>query len=214
MNYSWRAFKSVHRKALKKGLRNFDGPGNPEPIGNDQIALPYIIRGFLTNNECDRILAFRDRLAEEEGLVYHEGESHSAIRHSTVQWIFPNSTTAWIFDHIERAITIANRHYRFDLFGFFQGAQIGTYEIGGHYDWHPDFGTGNSSTRKLSLSVLLSDPAGYEGGQLEFRDIRGECPKERGTAIVFPSFLVHRVAPVTSGSRVSLVSWISGPPLR
>ena len=214
MEYSWRAFKSVSKKDLKRGLRNLGGPGAPELVRNDQTALPYVIRGFLSTTQCEKILAFRDQLEQEEGRVSEKGNSNAGIRQSSIQWIFPNRRTDWIFDHIERAIMQANQHYRFDLLGFFQGAQIGTYPTGGHYDWHPDMGTGNTATRKLSLSVLLSDPADYEGGELEFRDLDGELPRERGTAIVFPSFLIHRVAPVRSGTRVSLVSWISGPPLR
>ena len=214
MEYSWRVFKSVTKKELKKGLTIPNPGGSPEPRHNDQVALPYFLRGFLSHEECNRILAFRDLLNTEDGKIYQDGQGHAGIRKSTIQWLFPNHKTDWIFDHIERAITLANKTYGFDLFGFFQGAQIGTYETDGHYDWHPDLGSGNTSTRKLSLSVLLSDPAEYQGGDLEFRDLRGECPRERGTAIVFPSYLVHRVAPVTSGTRVSLVSWISGPPLR
>ena len=214
MEYAWRAFKNVPRKTLKKGIRNLDGAGQPILVGNDHVALPFFIPAFLSATECTRILKFRDELAAEEGKIFDSGEKASEIRESRVRWIFPNRRTDWVFDHLERAINIANRHYRFELYGFFQGAQIGTYPTGGHYDWHPDMGTGNTSTRKLSISVLISDPSEYDGGDLEYRDLRGECPKERGTAIVFPSFLIHRVAPVTRGTRVSLVSWISGPPFR
>lgn len=214
MHYSWRAFKSASRKDLKKGLGHVPPGANPEPKQNDQIALPYIVPGFLTDRECDKILDFRDQLVAEDGKIYDDGVDESDIRKSSIQWLFPNKKTDWIFDHIERAIMLANKKYQFELLGFFQGAQIGTYNTDGHYDWHPDLGTGNSSTRKLSLSVLLSNPDDYEGGDLEFRDLRGDIPRERGTAIVFPSYLIHRVAPVTSGCRVSLVSWIGGPPLR
>jgi PKHD-type hydroxylase len=72
--------------------------------------------------------------------------------------------------------------------------------------------------RKLSLIIQLTDPSEYEGGDFQFdSDIPQPDPaeiKQRGTVIVFPSFLRHRVTPVTSGVRRSLVSWVEGPKFR
>ena len=98
--------------------------------------------------------------------------------------------------------------------GFFEGVQVASYSGGGHYGWHMDVGQGVVSTRKLSISVQLSDPADYDGGELEFL-ASGDCgPRTQGTLIAFPSFLVHRVRPVTRGTRWSLVSWVAGPSFR
>jgi PKHD-type hydroxylase len=79
-----------------------------------------------------------------------------------------------------------------------------------------DFGAGEISHRKLSLTVQLSDPAHYEGGVLQFMLNQKivDAPKERGTVIVFPSFMMHRVTPVERGVRRSLVGWVSGHPYR
>ena len=72
------------------------------------------------------------------------------------------------------------------------------------------------SHRKLSIIVQLSDEDEYEGGDINLkigsRDL--DLPKKKGGVIVFPSFILHRVLPVTKGSRKSLVSWISGPNYR
>jgi len=63
--------------------------------------------------------------------------------------------------------------------------------------------------------VQLSNPADYEGGEFEFLLVTDELgPRSRGSLIAFPSYLAHRVRPVTSGTRLSLVSWIGGPPFR
>jgi len=89
---------------------------------------------------------------------------------------------------------------------------------GGKYDWHHDvdWNSGDIGDRKLSVVVQLSDPSEYEGGYFEFQDV--ENPKEemrdKGTILVFPSLLLHRVTPVTSGVRKSLVAWFEGPPWR
>ncbi len=87
---------------------------------------------------------------------------------------------------------------------------------GGHYDWHVDHATVTPVPRKLSLVLQLSDPADYEGCDLELRSSAHieTAPRERGAVILFPSYALHRVSAITAGRRVSLVSWISGPFLR
>ena len=83
---------------------------------------------------------------------------------------------------------------------------------GGHYDWHIDWGLAQVQ-RKLSASLQLSDPAQYEGCDLQFQGMRQveAAPRDRGAVIVFPSFILHRVTPISSGTRKSLVVWASGP---
>ena len=71
-------------------------------------------------------------------------------------------------------------------------------------------------TRKISASLQLSSPTDYNGGEMLIKSNREAIisPKELGTLIVFPSFLLHKVKPIISGQRESLVIWISGPPFR
>ena len=72
-------------------------------------------------------------------------------------------------------------------------------------------------TRKLSASLLVSDPSEYEGGDLILLDYHNnevKMPKEKGSIIVFDSRLPHKVTPVTTGKRISLVTWMYGPKLR
>ena len=90
------------------------------------------------------------------------------------------------------------------------------YENGGKYKWHTDCGSKETSTRKLTAVVQLSDETLYEGGDLEFgiTDDTGEkyytAPRTRGSIIIFPAFLSHRVTPITKGRRYSLITWMNG----
>jgi PKHD-type hydroxylase len=214
MNYSWKAFKSIYKKKLMQGpFKLKDMNGTLQPPTNDGVAYPQIVPGFLSPAECDQIIELSKSLQASESKITSEGRD-SDYRKSDVCWIFPYPETSWVFDHIERAIKNANKTFKFVLFGFFQGAQIASYDKGGHYNWHSDLGPDRSSHRKLSISILLNKPEDYTGGELEFMGLKGDVPREQGTAIIFPSFLIHRVAPIKSGTRHSLVAWISGPPFR
>jgi PKHD-type hydroxylase len=114
----------------------------------------------------------------------------------------------------------ANREtFGFDLTDFGESPQVARYgaEREGHFDWHSDIGAGIwAAKRKLTIVVQLSDPADYTGGTLELRPDSNvaEAPRARGTAIVFPSFVLHRVTPVTTGTRWSLTIWSHGPSFR
>jgi PKHD-type hydroxylase len=94
----------------------------------------------------------------------------------------------------------------------------GAPEGGGKYDWHYDTFWENPMPfdRKLSVVIQLSHPNEYTGGEFEFFGMPspGLEWKERGSILIFPSFFFHRVLPVTSGKRTSLVSWIEGPKWR
>lgn len=140
------------------------------------------------------------------------------IRISTISWIPYTAGTEWIYDRLADCAIIANKEmeWNFHLSGFGDEMQFTKYfgTDKGHYSWHGDIGPGVPH-RKLSIVVQLSDESEYEGGL--FQISRGshtfDGPKEKGSVIIFPSFVLHRVLPVTSGERNSLVSWISGPRL-
>ena len=82
----------------------------------------------------------------------------------------------------------------------------------GFYTWHMDNGD-KTPGRKISLSVQLSSPDSYEGGELEFfyTNKTKQVEKTQGGVIAFPSFIMHRVTPVTKGVRYSMVAWVVGP---
>jgi PKHD-type hydroxylase len=96
--------------------------------------------------------------------------------------------------------------------------QLGRYKSTdeGYYDWHMDAGPPqNGIQRKLSISILLSDPSDFEGGELQFKGMEDQkILTKQGSIVVFPSFIEHRVTPVTKGVRYSAVTWASGPSFR
>jgi PKHD-type hydroxylase len=75
-----------------------------------------------------------------------------------------------------------------------------------------DIGPGNINHRKISITIQLSDPDEYVGGDLELWTGQGQvnAPRSQGCAVLFPSFMLHRVTPVESGTRKSLVLWVGG----
>jgi PKHD-type hydroxylase len=128
----------------------------------------------------------------------------------------PSSETDWLFRRMASVVESVNRFFQFDLTIMNEGIQFTRYESpGGNYDWHSDYGHG-MATRKLSLTVQLTDPDEYEGGELELNP-EGEpftLDKARGRAYAFPSYTLHRVKPMMTGTRHSLVVWVAGPPFR
>jgi PKHD-type hydroxylase len=133
---------------------------------------------------------------------------------SVKQQVAPMSPEGWPFNKIMEFVLYANKErFKFNIGGFLSNdfPIIKKYEVGGHYDWHID--TGNSfSNRKLSFSIQLSDSNDYEGGDLEFLNsvTKKEDLRKKGCIIIFPSFLAHKITPVTKGTRLSLVGWIHG----
>jgi len=107
-----------------------------------------------------------------------------------------------------------------------ESTQLTRYKETGYYTWHADgIGSHNEvynnpdnkfrhgNTRKLSMSIILNDD--FEGGDFEIFKVEPPLPKlKEGSIIVFPSFLHHRVTPVTEGTRYSLVSWFIGSPFK
>jgi PKHD-type hydroxylase len=144
-------------------------------------------------------------------------EKSNRVRRSLVKWVNKTTESEWIFNKLSHIVSDVNsRYFRFDLAGFGEPMQLTNYisENAGNYDWHIDMG--GQVSRKLSITLQLSHPWEYEGGTLELynsNDIT-EIPKQRGLMTIFPSWNLHRVTPVTKGSRQSLVLWVSGSPFR
>lgn len=143
-------------------------------------------------------------------------EELNRIRRSKVSWMTKNNQNSWVFEKLSHIASSLNaQYYRFDLTGFGEPLQLTNYDQSdnGMYGWHVDYGGKIAPSRKLSLVIQLTDPSQYEGGNLQV--LAGGQPlnvrKQKGLVAAFPSYVLHQVTPVTSGSRQSLVAWITGP---
>ncbi len=152
---------------------------------------------------------------------FDPAQNYEQIRKSKTSWIEASPDTDWIYQRLGNiARNLNGQHFRFDLWGFGEHLQYTEYsgEDEGHYTWHIDSGitSTNHGPRKLSVVLQLSDPCEYEGGNLQVK--LGADPqtisKDLGLVAVFPSFVLHRVTPVTNGLRRTLVAWLTGPALR
>ena len=105
------------------------------------------------------------------------------------------------------------KFFHFDICGLFERPVLLKYSALGRYDWHTDLGSGDASTRKISMIIPLNEE--YSGGELCFFN-NGEMKLQinSGDVICFPSFIPHRVQAVLDGVRWSLVAWISGSSFR
>ena len=160
---------------------------------------------------------------EEIGKIKRMGESIpkqiavTGYRKSEVSWIQETQDSQWLYEKIANYAMAANKEmWNFDIWGYQDSLQYTTYYgNGGHYDWHVDLGP-NMSNRKLSVVLQLADPNDYIGGDLEINSGGPilQVPRQLGLLCFFPSFLLHRVTPLTSGTRTSLVTWLCGANLR
>lgn len=131
-----------------------------------------------------------------------------------------------LYQTFSECLKMANQeHWKFHLTAM-ETLQYSEYGPGHHFAWHLDQFTKpfegqpyDGLTRKLSMTIQLSRDDEYDGGDFEIRDYCNYnhivCEPEArkfGSVIVFPSFIEHRVAPVTRGMRRSLVGWALGPP--
>jgi PKHD-type hydroxylase len=190
------------------------------PGERTRVTFPWVYwDGTFTPEELDKIIE-HCQVCETKKAEVLGGPSQHRTSHITFHNWSPE--IGWVFDRlIVRLCDINNRWYGFALngFGAFQYTEYYA-EENGKYDWHMDLCMGTDclpadmiEPRKLSISLLLNDD--FEGGEFEINSGREDEARpvefERGRIIAFPSWMIHRVKPVTKGVRKSLVVWVTGP---
>jgi len=172
----------------------------------------------------------RDRDLKAQPLTKKELKDLKKKRDSNICWF----NDRWIYRELQPYVRMANQMAGWNFqWDWTESCQFTIYKKGQYYDWHCDSwdkpyaeeGPTKGKIRKLSNVVQLTDPKEYEGGELEF-DFRQYDPDKKrktqiakeiapkGSIIVFPSFVWHRVKPVTKGVRYSLVNWNLGWPFK
>ena len=172
--------------------------------------------GF-TDKEIQEIINYCETVPKQNSVIDTETYNEK-IRTSKVAWIENNENISWLYYRLSFiARKLNSEYYNFDLSGFVEDFQYTTYNEldGDHYTWHIDLVGENKSSpqRKFSLVLQLSDPDEYEGGELQTftSPFEKSVPKEKGLVVGFPSWTLHRVTPVTKGTRRTLVVWVAGP---
>jgi len=204
----------------------------------------WFFESVLTPRFCDEIIKYGLSKKENLGNIANTGKKTldkekindlKKIRNSNVVWL----NDAWIYKEIHPYIHEANKKAGWNFqWDWSEDCQFTKYKLNQYYDWHrdtfdhpfncPENKDQHGKIRKLSVTCQLSDVSDYEGGELEFdfrdynptkRDeslhvIRTEKILKKGSIIVFPSYIWHRVKPVLKGTRYSLVIWNCGYPFK
>ena len=145
--------------------------------------------------------------------------SDNELRRSKIRWVKDEDLKKKMYNYAEYANRIL---WNFDI-NYMEDIQHTRYDADnkGHYDWHIDTfweNTANLYDRKISVIIQLTDGDEYEGGDFIIDPQYPQPPKDlmrkKGTVFAFPSFIRHRVEPVTSGTRKSFVTWVEGPAFR
>jgi PKHD-type hydroxylase len=201
----------------------------------------WSFKGVLSHKFCDEVIEYgkkhQEQLAktggfEKKDLNKKELKELKKKRNSNIVWM----SDEWIYKEILPYVKIANKNagWNFD-WNFSEPCQFTKYSPGQYYGWHcdswevrynnPNDSNTNGKIRKLSVTCSLSYPQNYKGGELEFnfnnpekknKDNIRKCTEilTRGSIVVFPSFVWHRVCPVKEGVRNSLVIWNLGYPFK
>jgi PKHD-type hydroxylase len=202
----------------------------------------WVFEKALNEKFCNKIISFclkkqkqlattgkeKIKLEKKSKLSKKDITELKKTRNSNIVW----TNEKWIYDAIHPYINTANINAEWNFnWDWSENCQFTIYNKNQHYHWHTDSFIDpyksedtnfNGKTRKLSVTCFLSDPKDYKGGELEF-DLRNlengksniiKIKLQKGAIIVFPSFVWHRVKPVTKGTRYSLVIWNLGYPFK
>jgi len=186
----------------------------------------YYFTEAIDKKTCNKIIKARNA-DFGHAKVGHGGPeiTDKKARMSKTAW----TSDQWVYDLIWPYMEEANAQagWEYDIKAA-EAVQITRYEKGGFYNFHQDGKSDNlgaydepqnkfrhGNVRKLSMSIILNDD--YEGGDFEFATLNKIYTPDfnkLGSVMVFPSFMMHRVKPVTKGTRYSLVSWFLGTPFK
>ena len=188
----------------------------------------HVDNGFFSHEECDMISNICANLVLGEGGLFSGNDVYQTRKAKTAFINSPDATTQWIYEKFNTLIG----YYNDTLFGFditgYDYFQYAEYDIEGKHNFHMDVALNapqvidyriNEHFRKLTLVLMLNQQGvDFEGGDFQVNLSEERLPAtvtmNKGSVLLLPSFLLHRVTPVTKGLRKTLVTWVIGPKFR
>lgn len=175
----------------------------------------WIWESAIPKNVCESLLETIDWSKSKEATIENENKNFHLdvnIRKTQTVSLYDLHPISCIVNcYILQANISAKWNFR--ILGS-ENTQVLKYEDNGFYDWHKDIlaiDDTDKMCRKLSCSLLLNDPKEFEGGNFKMENIEENLLTTQGSIIVFPSYVSHKVEPVTKGTRYSAVCWSYGP---
>jgi PKHD-type hydroxylase len=179
--------------------------------------IPLVLHNFVsydnvfTKEECNEIINYGNNYIEK-----YESEIEIKMKMS---YLLPNKKYDFIYDRIRKLVIETNMNiWNYNLYDFGEPIKFLEYDekYNSHLKVHNDIGNvrGWQSFRKLTIIVQLTDENTYDGCHLMIQngDKLVTTNQNQGSIIIFPSFMMHQVTPITKGIRNSLVLWVYGPP--
>ena len=179
----------------------------------DQVNLYAFWKKAFSKKECQTIINIAKNKGLIKGTTLNDNKTKD-VRDSKISWLYSSDNIDWVFRRVtDITLNLNKRFFKFNLFGINEGFQFTNYKApSGKYGKHIDRAM-NIPVRKLSISIQLTNPKKYEGGELKLYNDKKEgsvMNKEQGTLIIFPSYTLHEITPITKGERDSLVTWVTG----
>jgi PKHD-type hydroxylase len=170
-------------------------------------------RDVFSPSECARILADDSAWSPAQISDGHGHATSYGDKRASWRLIPLGPEREWMFARLAQFLS-EHASYGFALRELESPIKVQRYGVGDYHGWHVDLAGAGCRERKLGISVQLSAPSAYAGGQLRIYDPpeHAVVPSELGCAIAFPSYVPHEVTPVTRGVRHALTAWAVGPP--
>jgi PKHD-type hydroxylase len=176
-----------------------------EPVPMRARPLPQFaaVRGLFTSGQCETLL---------EKTRFYRSDSQYFGRRVDISYLKPEQF-GWVFAKIA-AVAARKNPWDLALSVISEPMRIQRYRRRDYSDPHSDYDYATPDHSKLTVIVPLVDRRNWEGGILEIGNSFLAPRMQKGDAVIFPSFSLHRVTRVLSGIRIVLSAWVAGPPLR
>lgn len=191
----------------------------PSACDYDHVENFVIVPNLFTPKECNDIVSICKKQEKEKAATFNrkKGNEFSEYRECTVSFIEHSEEVDWIYSRISnKVIDMNDQFFKFSIWGFGEALQFLEYNSPtGCYKAHTDKLL-RDKVRKLTFILMLTNDNEYDGGNLQvlLNEEPTDMPRQQGTMIMFPSYTLHRVTPITKGMRHTIACWVTGEPFK